>query len=280
MTVKQHEVTARKGLRPWFFFALTFALTWIFWVPIAFSGRNVMEGPLMIPLLLGGFGPSVAGIILIYRTQDREGRVDFWRRSFDFKQIGRRWYAVILLIFPVAYGLASLLDVLMGGTAPGAEAVAQIVAQPASLLVMLLMALVMGPLAEEFGWRGFALDALQAKWSALASSLVLGLFWWSWHFPLFSMVGMVQSEWGIGTLAFWTFAAMVFAQSVLYAWVYNNTGRSILAAILLHFMHNSTQNLLAPISDRTFLFSTMLLVLGAILVVLRWGPKTFTRQRG
>ena len=90
---------------------------------------------------------------------------------------------------------------------------------------------------------------------------------------------MQNGEATLAWILFWIFAVIVFAQSILYAWVYNNTGRSILSAILLHFMHNSTQNLLAPMSDRTFLLSAMLLVLGAILVVVIWGPKTFTRRR-
>jgi membrane protease YdiL (CAAX protease family) len=144
---------------------------------------------------------------------------------------------------------------------------------------MVVMGLVVGPLAEELGWRGFALDGLQSKWSALVSSLVLGIFWWLWHFPLFFTIGMIQSEWGIGSLTFWTFTASVLAQAVLYTWVYNNTRRSILAAILLHFMSNSTLNLLLPISARTFLLSTILLVVAAIVVVMTWGAKTLTRQQ-
>lgn len=192
---------------------------------------------------------------------------------------GARWYAVILLILPAVYGLGILLDILLGGSPPGAEAVGQIAAQPAALVVMVIMGLVMGPLSEELGWRGFALDQLQSKWTALVSSLVLGGFWWSWHFPLFYTTGMVQNEWGFGTLRFWTFAAGVFAQSILYTWVYNNTGRSILAVILLHFMSNSTLNLLLPISGRTSLFSTILLVVAAIVVVITWGAKTLTRQQ-
>jgi membrane protease YdiL (CAAX protease family) len=141
------------------------------------------------------------------------------------------------------------------------------------------MGLVIGPLAEEFGWRGFALDQLQSKWSALVSSLVLGVFWWLWHLPLFFMIGMVQNELGFGTLAFWAFATNVLAQSILYTWVYNSTGRSILAVILMHFMHNSTQNLLMPLSDRTFLLSNALLVAAAAVVVMVWGASTLTRQR-
>ena len=73
MTVDGENVASGKGPSPWFFFALTFALTWIFWVPLALSGQNVLEGPLMIALLLGGFGPSVAGIIMVYWTRGRQG---------------------------------------------------------------------------------------------------------------------------------------------------------------------------------------------------------------
>jgi membrane protease YdiL (CAAX protease family) len=263
----------------WIFFALTYALTWIFWIPLTFSGQNVMDGPLMLLLLVGGFGPSIAGIIMTYRTQDREGRRDFWRRSVNFRQIGASWYVVILLIFPVVYGLAILLDILLGGTLPGADALAQIATQPAALIVMLLMALVMGPLAEEFGWRGFALDQLQFRWTALISSLILGFFWWAWHLPLFFMEGMLHKEWGFGSVAFWSFAVIVFALSVLYAWVFNNTKRSILSAILLHFMYNSTTNVISPLSDRASLFATALLVLAAIVVVTAWGSKTLTRKQ-
>jgi membrane protease YdiL (CAAX protease family) len=52
------------------------------------------------------------------------------------------------------------------------------------LPVIALQLLLLGPLAEELCWRGYALDALQEKWGALVSSLVLGFFWPLWHLPL------------------------------------------------------------------------------------------------
>ena len=177
--METERIRSETGNKIWIFFALTFALTWIFWIPLALSGKDVMEGPLMLALLLGGIGPFVAGILMVYRTQGREGRRDFWRRSINFKEIGARWYVVILLLFPVAYGLGILLDMLLGGSSPGTEALTQIADQPASLIGMLLMLLVIGPLAEEFGWRGYVLDQLQSKWGALVSNLILGVFWWA-----------------------------------------------------------------------------------------------------
>lgn len=277
--MSMHTTRGIKRRNVWIFFALTYFLTWIYWIPLAASGQDVMAGPLMIALVLGGFGPSIAGIIMTYRTQDKEGRRDFWRRSINFRQIGGRWYAVILLIFPLVYGLAILVDMQLGGSSPGAEAISQIATQPASLIGMLLMGLIIGPLAEEFGWRGYALDPLQARWSAFVSALIVGLFWWAWHFPLFFMNGMAQNEWGLGTTAFWAYAITVFSLSILFSWVFNNTGRSILGAILIHFMYNSTFNVVSPISDRVSLLVAVILAISAGVVILIWGVKTLVRNK-
>ena len=43
--------------------------------------------------------------------------------------------------------------------------------------------LVFTGLAEEPGWRGFALPHLQARYSAAKSSWILGVIWGVWHFP-------------------------------------------------------------------------------------------------
>jgi uncharacterized protein len=45
------------------------------------------------------------------------------------------------------------------------------------ILGQLVFQLFSGPLAEEAGWRGFALPHLQEKYNALVSSLILGMIW-------------------------------------------------------------------------------------------------------
>ena len=92
------------------------------------------------------------------------------------------------------------------------------------------------------------------------------------------MNGMLQSEWGVGTVAFWAYAVTVFSLSVLFTWVFNNTQRSILAVIMLHLMFNSTLNVLLPLSDRVTLFTAVILALVAVVVVAIWGAKTFSRD--
>lgn len=50
-----------------------------------------------------------------------------------------------------------------------------------------------------------------------------------------------------------------------------------LAAILFHFMSNLTAEL-ANVTDRTNLYSTLLWIVAAIVVVGFWGPRTLTRN--
>ena len=88
---------------------------------------------------------------------------------------------------------------------------------------------------------------------------------------------MLQNEWGVGTVVFWAYAVTVFSLSIVFTWVFNNTMRSILAAILLHFMYNSTLNVLSPLSKRVSLMTTVFLILVAVIVVTLWGSKTLTR---
>jgi membrane protease YdiL (CAAX protease family) len=83
-----------------------------------------------------------------------------------------------------------------------------------------------GPgLFEEIGWRGFALPHLQRRYSALVSSLIIGLVWAFWHFPNFFFFTPTRLA---------VFVPMGIVMSVIYTWVYNSTGGSLFAVVVLH----------------------------------------------
>jgi membrane protease YdiL (CAAX protease family) len=244
--------------RLWAFFALAYGLSWLLWIPAAISGQNVNATAGVIPYVLGGFGPSVAGIVMTYRSKDKESRRVFWKRLVDFRRISAGWYLFILLVFPVLFAISVLINNSLGNPPPGLERLTQIAANPLLLLGMVVTSLLTGPLAEELGWRGFALDRLQARWSLLVSSLILACFWWVWHLPLFFMKGTTQYKWGVGTPAFWLFAIGIVPLSVLLAWAYNHNGKSTLAAVLVHFAYNFTLGLVYPFSTTVYLLQVVL----------------------
>jgi membrane protease YdiL (CAAX protease family) len=136
----------------------------------------------------------------------------------------------------------------------------------------------LGPLLEEPGWRGYALDRLQTLGSAFTASVILGLLWAAWHLPQFFIPGSYHHTLGFWTLAFWLFVLTAISISVLITWIYRYNERSVFAAILLHASVNFTRDSV-PLSIRTELIRTGLLILFAAIVLLRCRPDTLTKCR-
>jgi membrane protease YdiL (CAAX protease family) len=257
---------------------LTYGLSWAIWVPYILSGKTV-DGPVPA-LVLACSVPSLVGILLTHSTSDNADRNDFWKRVVGFKLIGLRWFAVIIGLFPFLLVLGLLADNLFGGALPPLRGAAQTLTRPAALMLFIGANIIGGPLGEELGWRGFALDRLQNKWNALVASLILGIIWAAWHFPLFFIKGTPQQGMGFGTFVFWLWSLQVVSLSVLTTWVYNNTHRSILSAVLMHFMFNATYGIIQqdghPLAPSTFAANTVIIAIAAVIVIGLWGFKTMT----
>ncbi len=198
----------------------------------------------------------------------------------DFKRIGLRWYAVIFLLYPLLAGLAVATGLLTGEGLPAFGQAAGFLAAPLSLLGFVVFTLFFGPVPEELGWRGYVLDRLQARWSALTSSLILGIVHVVWHLPLFYIAAHPIGEvFPLGSGRFWLdFVVVAVVLAVVMTWIYNNTGRSTLAAILFHFMSNFTGEFL-ELPDPLRQYQTLWSIALAVAIVLIWGAGTLTRRR-
>jgi membrane protease YdiL (CAAX protease family) len=268
-----------ESARPWLFLGLTWGLTWVFeFLAAVFYDCLPGWGVTMLHYL-GGLMPLAVALGLAYTVHDRLFQRDFWRRMIDVKRIGGVWYAVIFLYAPLRSGLAALIDIAVGGSGIAPEGVSRLIEQPLLILPTLLFWLLFGPVPEEPGWRGYALDGLQARRTALSSSLIVGVVWSTWHMPLFFIPGTWQAaDVGLGTQHFWFYMFTIVFEAVLYTWIYNHTGRSILAVILFHFTGNAFGELFA-LSAGAEVYNFILSSLAVLLVVLIWGPKTLTGKR-
>lgn len=270
---------AKEPVGTWSFFAFVYALSWPFWL-IAIVLNVRMDTPAGAILgLLGLIGQKAAGLIAARYTYDRAQWRDYWRRTFDTKRISRPMVWLILLIVPITIGLAFTVDVLTGGS--GAEwgpPALNFIAKPWTIIPFALLIFFVGPM-EEFTWRGYVLDRLQARYNALVASLILGVAWSLWHLPLFYFAGSYHYGLGAGSAAFWQFMLGIIPLNVLFTWVYNNTNRSILAAMVLHFMMNFTAEMF-DLTQRADLFWMVGWALVAIGLVVRFGPRTLTGRGG
>lgn len=265
---------------PWFFFVVVFSWTWLFWILATALGTSIQTTLGRMLLLLGLLGPMLGGIGLTYLTRDKEYCREYWSRIVDTKRIAAKWYWVIFLFVPVLMALAVLLDVASSGEMALVrieERMMPFQSAPWAMVPFVLRVFFHGPFPEELGWRGYALDRLQARWSALVSSLILGAIWALWHLPLFFIKDMFHYAQGAWSLWFWQFMVGVITMSVIVTWIFNNTRRSTLAAILFHFMANLTYELV-NVTAGTNLYSTLLWIVAAIAVVAMWGAGTLTRH--
>jgi len=99
-------------------------------------------------------------------------------------------------------------------------------------ILLILLNLVLGPLGEEAGWRGFMLPILQSKFGWMGATLLIALIWSFWHAPLW-LIKSPQSE-----INFWIFVGHVFCYSILMSILYNESGGSLIPVIIFHLLVN------------------------------------------
>jgi len=217
------------------FFILAYAISWGLSL---FAARGVL--PFAVPpavALIGGllyhFGPALAAIGVAASLAGWAGMRGLLRPLGQWR-VGVGWYLFIAL-YPLALRLAAVsLGRLFGGPAPvffDSPSLGLPAASPWLLaLPVFLSTLILTGVAEEIGWRGFALPRLQIRFNALVSSLILAALWAPWHYNPLNLPG-------IRPIIPWH-ALSVLAMTVLMTWVYNNTRGSLLIVVLFHAFSN------------------------------------------
>ena len=207
------------------FLGLTFGLSW---VPMslfmlfadqfsALFGEMSSTNPVF---LLAVYAPGLSGIFLIWRHYGLKGVASFFRR-LTFWRAPVQWWLFLLLGIPAIVYTAAAIKGTLDDPFPFS---------PWTMLFpALVQSLLLGPLGEEFGWRGLALPLLQRWFSPFWASLILGVVWAVWHAPAFLMSGTPQSAWSFGP-----FFLGLIAITVILTPLFNASRGSLLIAILYH----------------------------------------------
>ena len=263
------------------FFLLAFAFTWgYFWLILV--PLNLL-GPLTA---LGAAGPPISAFLILAITSGKPGVLRLLR-SYVHWRVGVQWYLVTLIGVPAMMFLSYL--VVPGG-------LADFVAPDWSFISLYLsdfaftLFLAGGPLLEEGGWRGFALPRMQRLHGPLVGTLILGALWGLWHLPfLFGPLAGTgpDATFVSASIAFVLFIIGLIGLSVIMTWVLNNTGGSVLMAILLHaaFDHApvfgalfpSTTPYYVPVHFQTLGIAIVFSVTALIIIVFTRGRLGYDR---
>jgi membrane protease YdiL (CAAX protease family) len=216
---------------------------------------------------IGNFGPLVGAVSLAFINERKEGINQLLKKFWNF-HLKKKWIIVIFFLFPILSGIAFLTAIFIEGMIP--ELIWT--SQPWLLIFwFFILFTYAGGLAEEFGWRGYAIDRLQDKYNAFYSSIGLGVIWAFWHLPFWFVAGGSHQR-----SSFLWFLVMVIFLSILYTWIYNNTEGNLLAVTVFHAMSNLAVIILFPLSQTSYggFNYFLIIIIFTILIIVIFKPKT------
>ena len=182
--------------------------------PAARSPETAVGLPVWLVMV---WGPSLAAIVLSLR----DGQLtELFSRVVKVSTVPS--FAWLLVLAPM------LLLVVLRPFAPE-----EIKPLGAGLLItMIVFNLILGPLGEELGWRGYFQEHLNREIGWLEASLLIAAIWFVWHLPLWT-IDSPHAE-----IVLPLFAGHVFCYGVIIGAAYTISGGSILPAILIHLTLN------------------------------------------
>jgi membrane protease YdiL (CAAX protease family) len=220
---KRHSLAA--------YFTLAIVFSWAIYIPLVFVRQGWTD--VQIPYSMhyfASFGPMLAAIIMTAVTGGKEGLHELWSRIVKWQV---KWpYAAFAVLSPVAlFVLSALAMRIIEGEWPDLHLLGQANYLPYLGWAVLPIWLATFGFGEEIGWRGFALPHLQKTMSVARATLILGLFWFLWHVPSFFYH---ETYVGMGWILIPGMFVGVLFGAVLFTWLYNGTGGSILMVAIWH----------------------------------------------
>lgn len=233
------------------FLILTLSISWIMWLPgVIKTSDNMAIG------VLGTFVPSVVGIVLMKKGLTFK---ELLKRLFRFKI---NFYAIcFILIIPILLIMSHILNViLLDGQLPEINNLHLI---PIQFIITLLL---LGPLNEEIGWRGFLHENLIKKYPSILTGLIIGVVWTVWHIPAFFIDVLHFSK-----LPFMQFLLTCVLSSILISFLQSRCRCGIWPGLIIHTFINLGMEVSPLMNEKSYtpwIIANILLAITALFLTV------------
>ena len=187
--------------------------------------------------------PALAGMLTL-RLNGRNIAELGWKWGETKYQV-RSWYIPLLYAF-MAYAIVWIFHLGTFGNPEFYDSLTKSMHLGGPPWISIVLAIVLmgtyglvrsvsSALGEEIGWRGFLVPELSKTTSFTATSLVSGVVWSLWHYPI-----LIYGDYNAGTPTWYgltCFTVMVIAISFVFAWMRLKSG-SLWTGAILHGSHN------------------------------------------
>lgn len=227
---------SRVWCRPCVFVAATFLLSWSMWIAASSVGFFALK--LRLPLLnfqvpfadlLILLGNVVPGGVALVMTLEEERFGSIINELLPTKT-SRPYHYVFAILGPIVVNLLMLVvathfDItILSGLRPG------------FLLRFAATNVLLAPLWEELGWRGYLLPIVERELGLGRAALLTGCVWGAWHFALYHWVG------GVHVFSFLISFITIVGIGVILAILLSATNYSLITPILFHTFWNGATN--------------------------------------
>ena len=261
MTTQTGTVSYR--YRPVLFFVLTYLFTWIFWIPAAFVPEQA-AAPLMV---LGLLAPAAVSTLFILLSGSEKLKQDLRRKLIGLYKV--KWANVFLAVGVFALiAAASILLSLVFGQSPDQFSFTEDFSFTGVGVGGALATILLASVIEEVGWKGYCEDSIGNCMNWFRESLLFGVLWSFWHFPLLFIRGTYQAGLTVNPLYVVNFFVSGIPLGYLITWVYLASDRSILACMVFHLFVNFMQEKIA-MTPETKCVETAVVTAAAAVIVLK-----------
>jgi len=223
--------------KPVQFYLITNLIMWSVWLVAGYLSYQQGGGPdklISILALIGLFSPFGTALWMIFTSKNRELKENFYDRLVNLRLIKPWTILAIFLIVPASIVVSVVLShiffkqplnqILLVKGSPFAAGII-----PAQFL------LVLAPIIEEVGWKGYGLESLRGKRNYLTATLIFAALWAFWHGGTFFVKDYYQNMLIRTNLLFaLNFVVSFFPATVIFNWLYYKNRGSILTLILCH----------------------------------------------
>jgi membrane protease YdiL (CAAX protease family) len=257
------RIDRRRSSRIAEFLIITFVISWGCWAFVLIHGGDYSSGINLPFFVLASFGPLLTAVLmrLLHGRTVRTTR--------------RRPRRIRYLLVALALGTAGTVAGVIGGAATGQSTFdfhdgLEALTSYGNPILFLLVYLIVGPLSEEPGWRGYLLPRLRVHLTPLKAGLLFGPVWAIWHLPLFLIHGTYQNQQGVFTLGGAMFLISTMGLTVAVSFAFEKLG-GLPASIIVHFTANTLPAVLGLDTEANVVWDAVgKVILAALLLIFFW----------
>ena len=269
------NTTENYKYKPVLFFALAYLFTWIFWIPAIYLPESISP----VLMLVGLMAPAIVSTVFIMASGSDLLKQDFKNKIIGFYKV--KWLNVVwaVIVFAIVIVCSILLSLLFGQSIDQfsfTESFSFTGVGIAGAFITITIASII----EEVGWKGYCEDSIGNYMNWFWESMIFGVLWSLWHFPLLFIQGTYQAGLMVNPLYVINFFVSGIPMGFVITWVYLESDRSILACMIFHFFVNFMQEKIALTPETKCLETIVIIVLTVIIVMVKKDMFFETRHVG